>query len=265
MESSFINKNVFIYFFCCFYSLSCLGQETGEDHSKNNIAVVINGNVGSVIPYPFSNIPNDANASMQVRPYFGIQMNRSLSPRFYLKFSAMYSNKSVAFDATLKNQSYNGYIEHEVNGIITGDYVEDAYFNGISNGYYKLQYIETNLSLSTKITDKSAIYFGIYFAYLIKGENEITVDGTISLAPDIPPISGRFESTENYSDNLNKSDFGLQIGFERKIYKRLNADVQFSSGLHSIYNDDLEAIDYNMLNMYVAFGFTYYLRNNVLN
>jgi len=263
MLNSFINKACYTLFIILFSTINCVGQDVVERDVNNKLAVVLNGNVGSVMPFPFSNVPDDASADMMIRPFVGIQLNRPLSPNLYLKLSAMYSNKSVGFNTTLKNQLYNGYIEQNINGKIVEGYIEDAYFTGVSSGFYKLQYVETNLSIAAKMSDKGAVYLGIYFAYLLNGENEIIVDGTISLAPDIPPISDRFERTEDYASYINKSDFGFQIGIERKIYKKINGNIQLSSGLHSIYNSGLEAIDFTMLNMYLAFGFTYYLGHNI--
>lgn len=226
-------------------------------------AVVINGNVGSAIPVPFYNIPEERSAVMKLRPSIGLQYNRDIGEKHFLKFNMLYSVKAVDFSATLVDQPYSGYMEYDIGGQVSEGYVEDAYFSGLSEGSYLMKYIELNASFARKIGAKASIYGGLYLAFLLEANNQIYVQGTVSHGPGLPPISSEFERTEDYSDYVNSSDFGFLIGAEHKIYKNLTVNARFSSGLHSIYRDDLQALDFAMVNMYATFGFTYFINSSL--
>ena len=226
-------------------------------------ALVVNGNVGSAIPFPFSNIPEERSAVMKLRPSLGLQYNKELGGPSFLKFNALYSVKAVDFSATLVDQPYNGYVEYDVGGQIAEGYVEDAYFSGISNGSYNMKYIELNASYARKLAPTFSVYAGIYLAFLLQADNEIYVKGTVSHGVGLPPISSEFDRTENYSHHVNGTDFGFQVGVEHKIYKRLNVNGQFSSSLHSIYDNELTALDFSMLNMYATLGITYFITSSI--
>lgn len=232
-------------------------EETGSLLSGNYPAIVLNTNVGSAIPFPFYNIPEERYANMILQPYVGLQLNHVVSPKMYLKFNISYSAKASDFSATLVDQPYNGTMEQEVNGNVSEVYVEDAYFSGHSEGSYRLKYIELNSSLGYRIGKNAGVYLGFYIAFLMDAKNEVFVDGTVSLGPKLPPVSTRFQRTQDYEKYINKTDFGLQLGFEHKLYKKLNANGQFSTGLYSIYSKKLEAVEFAMINMYVSLGFTY--------
>ena len=240
-------------------------ESEGTLLTGNYTALVVNGNVGAAIPFPFYNIPEERHASMTLQPYLGLQLNHVISSVMYLKFNLLYSSKAVDFSATLVDQPYNGYIEVMVNGQVAEGNVEDAYFSGSSEGIYRLKYLELNSSIGRRIGKKSGIYMGFYVAFLLDARNEVYVDGTVSHAPGLPPISSQFQRSQDYSEFINKTDFGFQVGYELKVYKKLNFNCQFSSGLYSIYSDDLEAVEFAIINMYASIGFTYFIGSSLFD
>ena len=227
---------------------------------KQDFVIVLGGNVGSAIPFPFYHIPEERHANMMVRPYIGFQYNREIGDRMIIRIGHGFSQKAVEFSATLVDQPYNGYVEYELsNGNTAKGEVEDAYFNGHTNGNFNLRYYEFNSSIGRRLGKRSTLYSGIYGAYLFKSENKVFVDGSVSLGPGLEPISKRFQRSEDYSDMFRKWDFGFQLGYERQVLKRLCVNAFFSSSLRSIYKPELEAVSYTMLNMYACVGITYHL------
>ena len=111
------------------------GQNEGEGSlfTGNYPAIVLNTNVGSAIPFPFYNIPEERHANMVFQPYLGLQLNHTLSPKTYVKFNIAYSAKASDFSTTLVDQPYNGLMEQEVTGKVAEVNVADAYFSGYSD------------------------------------------------------------------------------------------------------------------------------------
>jgi hypothetical protein len=249
------------------YCANSYGQNEEEWSlfSGNYPAVIINTNVGSAIPFPFYNIPEERHVNMVFQPYLGLQLNHMISPKSYLKFNISYSAKAADFSAVLVDQPYNGSMEQEVNGKISEVYVEDAYFSGNSQGSYRLKYVELNSSFGRRIGKNGGLYLGIYLAFLLDAENEVFVDGTVSLGPKLPPVSTQFQRVQDYKKYINKTDFGFQLGYEHRLYKKLNANGQFSTGLYSIYSRDLEAVEFSMINMYISLGFTYFIGTSMFD
>ncbi|MEQ9064686.1 MAG: outer membrane beta-barrel protein [Vicingaceae bacterium] len=251
------------------WGLFTIGQTYGQSPSDSSVkemrtdmAILLNMNVGSVIPFPIYNIPEERQATMQPRPYFAVQFNTKIGERLIIKVSQAFSQKSVAFSASLIDQPYNGYIKQIVNGQVSEGEVTDAYFTGFSEGNFNLTYFELNSSLAYRLGKRSSLYAGLYAAYLLRSINKVRVDGTVSLGPGLPPISTRFQRSEDYSEFVKKIDPGFMIGFERKIRGHVNFNLQYTSSLSSIYKSDLEAVQFTMLNMFVSMGLTFYLNKD---
>ena len=65
------------------------------------------------------------------------------------------------------------------------------------------------------------------------------------------------DATYDFSSDLRKFQWGLDLGGEWRAYKHLSVYADLTWGLNAIFPDDFKSITFKMYNVYLNFGFGY--------
>jgi len=83
----------------------------------------------------------------------------------------------------------------------------------------------------------------------------------VSAAPDQTgsrvDFTGESIATYDFSDNLRKFQWGLQLGGEWRAFKHLNVYADLTWGLNDIFKKDFDTISFAMYPIYLNIGFGY--------
>ena len=70
-------------------------------------------------------------------------------------------------------------------------------------------------------------------------------------------FTGESIATYDFSDNLRKFQWGLQLGGEWRAFKHLNVYADLTWGLNDIFKKDFDTISFAMYPIYLNIGFGY--------
>lgn len=244
----------------------CLSQEK-TDQTRYHFS--LGGSTGAIVPVPFENIPEENDATLLIRPIFGIGAIRPFKGKWHIRGVLSCRVKAVKFTAYVIDQPYSGYILQEVNvngtKQLSEGNVHDAYFTGDTRGEFTLTYVQADMSILRKLWNSNSLELGFYAGYNASAKNLVDIEGKVSLGPKRPPISTLFSRQLDYANDIRRMDFGLNLGFEQRIYQNVNFTLGFSSGLVSVYQKDFEPVQFAMLNMFSYFGLNWYMNGNFLD
>ena len=210
-------------------------------------------NLGGTSPMP---LPREIRGIDSYRPLVGIaiegtiekQINRVIGIHLGLRLE----NKTMETEATVKNYG----MEISSNGAVT-----KGNWTGKVKTTVRNSYISIPLLMTCKLSPRWKMRVGPYFSYLLSGDFSGSVyDGYIR---QDNPTGTKFEfkdgayATYDFSDELVKSNWGVQLGFEWRAFSHLNvfADVQW--GLNSAFPKDFDTITFKMYPIYGNLGFAY--------
>ena len=209
--------------------------------------------IGGISPLP---LPAEIRSINSYRPLVGIaiegtiekQINRVIGIHLGLRLE----NKTMETEATVKNYG----MEISSNGAVTKGNWTGKVKTTVRNSYISIPLLRT-----CKLSPRWKMRVGPYFSYLLSGDFSGSVyDGYIR---QDNPTGTKFEfkdgayATYDFSDELVKSNWGVQLGFEWRAFSHLNifADVQW--GLNSAFPKDFDTITFKMYPIYGNLGFAY--------
>jgi len=208
--------------------------------------------LGGVIPIPLSEMPDDAEASLKLRPTFGFGVQRNLNERWSLGAEANYH--IIAIDA---------YVNVVSQAFWSDDRSYATYFSGEAYSSTELQFVEIPLSAYYHFNKRWSLVFGGYFSIITKGKLETEgKNGWISADKndtDTAPLPGTQNVSFNFNDELDNYDIGALLGYEFKIGERVNLWGRFNVGFKSIFKPDFQNIDYDMYQFRFSTGVSFVL------
>ena len=125
----------------------------------------------------------------------------------------------------------------------------------------KNSYLTIPVVANYKISKRWKLSAGPYISYLIEGGFSGHVyDGHLR-TPDQTGsrvvFSGESIATYDFSENLRKFQWGLQLGGEWRAFKHLNVYADLTWGLNDIFKKDFDTISFAMYPIYLNVGFGY--------
>ena len=208
--------------------------------------------LGGAIPIPLSVMPDDADASLKIRPTVGLGIQRNLSERWDLGLEANYH--IIAIDA---------YVTAVSQAFWSDDRSYATYFSGEAYSYTELQFVEIPLTAYYHFNDKWSLVFGGYFSIITKGKLETEgKNGWISADKndtDNAPLPGTQNTSFDFNDDLDNYDAGALLGYEYKLGKRFNLWGRIGVGFKSIFKPDFNNIDYDMYQFRFSTGVSFVL------
>ncbi|MDR2222596.1 MAG: PorT family protein [Flavobacteriaceae bacterium] len=169
-----------------------------------------------------------------------------------MRLGLRFESKGMKTDANVKNYLI------EVN---TDQGPSRGYFTGDVHTSIKNTYITFPISAVYNITPKWNLYGGVFLSGLI----DKSFDGYVHngyLRENSPTgLKVVFEDDASadydYSDDLNRFQWGFQFGGEWKLNKNFKLFADTSYGANKLFKKDFEAISFSMHNIYLNLGFGY--------
>ena len=215
------------------------------------LGVQLGTDIGGAIPFPFSNVPSPFNPDPQLYPSLGAKLSFPITNRWGIGAEISYKKVSIDADARIENQRFND----EKNDVI-------ARFTGSAEMGMNFTMLE--IPVYAKYTfrnQKDRLIFGAYFAYILQGKFDIKVnkgfmmtdEGIYNGAIDDEPLN------INFNDILDNWDAGVILGYERKLFSRIEIGLRLSCGMKDIFKPDNQYFDYKMLHMRGTLALSYNL------
>lgn len=162
-------------------------------------------------------------------------------------------SKSMNTEATVKN--YNMKIINTNGGELSG-----LWTGGVKTKVYN-SYLTIPVLANYKISNRWKLVAGPYFSYMFNGDFSGHVyDGHLR-TPDATgsrvDFTGESIATYDFSDDLRKFQWGVQVGGEWRAFKHLNVFADLTWGLNDIFQKDFDTITFAMYPIYLNLGFGY--------
>jgi hypothetical protein len=130
----------------------------------------------------------------------------------------------------------------------------------------KNAYLTIPILANYKISKRWKLVAGPYVSYLIDKEfsgyvydgqlRKPDAAGNIGMG-DVAPFEGKNIATYDFSDDLRRFAWGVQLGTEWRAFKRLSVHADLDWGLNGIFKSDFETITFAMYPIYLNVGFGY--------
>lgn len=144
----------------------------------------------------------------------------------------------------IQNHSY-------VNGYYTGNVETD-----VENVYLNIP-----VSVVYRLSSKWNVYAGLYASILLNGEFSGYVShGYLRQGTPVGPkiiFSDGSRAAYDFSDNVNRFQWGANIGAEWEMNPHFKLLANFNYGINGLLDNDFEAISFSMHNIYLDLGFAY--------
>jgi hypothetical protein len=211
-------------------------QQTQSDSYRLSMGLTVGTDIGGAVPFPFSHIPSPFNPYPQIKAGFGGIFNFSLTDRWGIGAELMYKSVGMKADARVENQKFN------MDGT-------DVYFTGTAKMDMSFTFLEVPLYAKYYFKkDNDRIIAGFYYSYTFTSSFQTTPKkGFIGYEPNKVEIEDVSDIIMDFDEILDNWDIGFLIGYERRIFDRLNLGLRFSMGFKDIFIPSSEYFDYKML------------------
>lgn len=245
-----------------FFSFPAFAQDTASADSLNNnpkveyrfaLGIQLGTDIGGAIPFPLSNVPSPFNPYPQLYPSLGAKLTFPVTRRWGIGAELTYKKVAIDADARIENQRFND-TKNDVIARFTGSAEMTMSFTMLEVPVYA-KYTFKN--------QKDRLLFGGYFAYILKGKFDNSVKKGFMMT-DEGVYNGAIESDPldiSFSDILDSWDAGLLLGYERRLFSRVEIGLRVSCGLKDIFKPDNQYFDYKMLHMRGTVAISYNLFN----
>lgn len=248
--------------------LSWVGISTAnaqEERNKNLIWMSLHGweyeikagfNIGGTSPLP---LPKEIRKIDSYAPGIAISIEGNATKwlddakKWGLTLGIRLENKNMTTEATVKNYGMkllntNG---GEIQGLWTG-----GVKTKVRNSYLTIPVLA-----NYNISKRWKLVAGPYVSYVIDGEFSGHVYEGHLRTPDQTgsrvDFTGESIATYDFSDNLRKFQWGLQVGGEWKAFKHLNVFADLNWGLNDIFEKNFDTVSFAMYPIYLNVGFGY--------
>lgn len=236
-------------------------QDTQEKEHKGLLRSALVGlnykikagfNIGGTSPLP---LPREIREIRSYNPTLAIAIEGDVCKRFdHSKWGMLIGlrleTKGMKTDARVKNYHME----------MTAD--DGGYMTGAWTGYVKTKVRNTYLSFpvlaTCQVSKRWEVRFGPYFSYVMDRDfSGSAYDGYLR---NIDPTGEKAyvtNATYDFSDDLRRFQWGLQLGGEWRAYKHLSLYADIEWGLNSIFPKGFESVTFDMYPIYANLGFAY--------
>lgn len=210
-------------------------------------------NIGGVSPLP---LPAEIRGVNSYNPMLGFSIEgdveKSLKRSWGVIIGLRLENKMMRTDADVKNYKMS---------MVSDEGRLDGYWTGRVKTQVKNSYLTVPVLVSYGVTHRWKLKLGPYFSYLMSGDfSGAAYDGY--LRKDTPvgtkvELDAEHPGTYDFSGNLQKFNWGLQLGTEWKAFSHLNVYLDLTWSMKSVFPADFETISFAMYPIYATFGFAY--------
>jgi hypothetical protein len=208
--------------------------------------------MGGAIPIPMSALGDGAvHVSLKVAPLLSARVSKSLSQKWRVYAELGYALSGFTAEARVKNQHIK-YIER-------GE-PKEQYFTGVSYIDMSFSYAEFPIYAEYSVSPRNKLLMGLYGACKINGKFEtIAEKGFIGENPDMVGAEVHTDIYSYFSNDLRSWDFGVLVGYEFAVFRRLNAGLHVVFSPFDIFKSDSNYFDYTMHPMRGSLSLSYAL------
>lgn len=210
-------------------------------------------NIGGTSPIP---LPAEIRQLKEYKPGMQISIEGNVIKWFDKKWGALlgvrFENKGMQTNARVKN--YHLVMDSKDNGHLEGAWT----------GYVKTKvsnaYVTVPVQAIYKVSPRWDLKLGPYVSFLTnKDFSGSAYDGYIR---EGDPTGNKVmiedeEAVYDFSDDLRKVQWGVDLGGEWKAYKHLSVYADLTWGLNSIFKKGFESVSFDMYCIYMNVGFGY--------
>uniref|UniRef100_UPI004025D801 porin family protein n=1 Tax=Alloprevotella sp. TaxID=1872471 RepID=UPI004025D801 len=215
-------------------------------------------NIGGTSPIP---LPAEIRQINAYHPMLNIELEGLVHRKYGKHWGSMLGirleNKAMKTDARVKNYHLVAY-NTDGSGKIEGAYWGNVKTK-VNNNYLTFPILATY-----SFNDRWQVQAGPYFSYLINGNFTGSAysqsDDDVSYIRQPNPAGPATEVTSadyDFSKDLRRFAWGLQVGGEFKAYKHLSVSLNLTWGLNSIFPSDYESVTFALYPIYGTLGFNY--------
>lgn len=233
-----------------------------KDTDKNLIRAALKGwhvrvgagvNIGGTSPLP---LPREIRSIEGYKPHLNIALEGMAMKSFTgspwgLAVGLRFEQKGMETKARVKNYHMEAVNEDgsgRINGAWTG-HVKTK----VDNTYFTIPLLATY-----RLSDRWSLAAGPYFSLRTSGE--FTGEAYDGYIRDIDPRGEKAEvslATYDFSSDLRKFAWGVQVGGEFRAYKHLAVTANLQWGLNGIFPSDYESVTFALYPIYATVGFAY--------
>lgn len=208
--------------------------------------------IGGTSPLP---LPAEIRSINSYNPTLCIQLEGAVQRKFGKHWGTMigvrFENKGMKTDATVKNYHMEA-VNDDGSGIVNGSWTGDVETE-VNNKYLTFPVLATY-----SFNDRWQIQAGPYFSYLINGDfSGKAHDGYIRNGDPTGQYAEVSSASYDFTNDLRRFAWGLQVGGEFKAYKHLSVSANLSWGLNGIFPSDFKSVTFALYPIYGTLGFNY--------
>lgn len=212
-------------------------EKINKNRYQGTLGIVLGTDIGGAIPFPFSNLPKPFNAYPQVKANIGAQLSFSLVKNWGLGIDLYYKGMGMRANARVKNQRFR----------MDGG---DMYFTGSASMNMDFNILEIPLYAKYQFNAFHRIVFGGYYSHVFSAYFETNPQkGFIGSTPNIADITDMGNIEMDFTPFMDNWDWGLLVGYERRLNSSLNFGLRLSMGFKDIFKTTEKYFEYNMLHM----------------
>lgn len=212
--------------------------------------------IGGTAPLP---LPEEIRAINSYNPTVAIAIEGNVTKwldagrKWGVMVALRLENKNMRTDARVKNYSME----------IIGDGGEKVkgYWTGNVKTKVNNSYLTIPVVAAWQVSPRWKVNLGPYFSYLMHGDFSGDVyDGYLR---ENDPTGSKVEFKDgksapyDFSKDMRKFQWGLQLGGEWKAFKHLNVCADLTWGLNDIFKKDFDTVTFAMYPIYLNLGFGY--------
>lgn len=208
--------------------------------------------IGGTSPLP---IPAEIRKIESFNPTLNIHLEGAAQKMFGKHWGMMlgirFERRGMKTDATVKNYHMEA-VNNDGSGTVIGAWTGRVKTN-VANNYLTVPVLATYT-----FNDRWQVQAGPYFSYLINGS--FTGEAYDGYIRDQDPTGEKAEvssASYDFSDDLRRFQWGVQVGGEFKAYKHLSVSLNLNWGLNSIFPSDFKAVTFSLYPIYGTLGFNY--------
>ncbi len=210
-------------------------------------------NVGGTSPLP---LPREIRSINSYNPCLNVAINGEVRKSFEgspwgLAIGVRLEAKGMKTDARVKNYHMEA-VNADGSGRVVGAWTGNVKTR-VDNDYLSFPILATYT-----INSRWTVTAGPYLSWMINGS--FTGEAYDGYIRNIDPTGDKAvvnRATYDFSDDLRRFNWGLQVGGEFLAYKHLAVRADLQWGLNGVFPSDYECITFALYPIYATIGFSY--------
>ena len=217
-------------------------------HVRVGAGLALGGTAPMPLPAEIRKI-NSYNPTLCI--YIEGDAEKKLTEHWGMMVGMRFENRGMKTDARVKNYHVD-VVSSDGRGHMVGAWTGNVKTE-VDNRYFTFPILATY-----SFNDRWMVKAGPYLSWMMSGSFTGSVyDGYIR---DQDPTGAKAEiesASYDFSDDLRRFAWGIQLGGEFKAYKHLSVSANLTWGCNSIFPSDFSAVTFKLFPIYGTLGFNY--------